>query len=71
MSKETRNLTLPADVYGRIEERLPYTEFDDIEAYITYVLEEVLTEVSDIDDAIAVDEEQVQDRLESLGYLNE
>lgn len=71
MSKETRNLTLPADVYGRIEERLPYTEFDDIEAYITYVLEEVLTEVSDIDDAVAVDEEQVQDRLESLGYLNE
>jgi hypothetical protein len=65
---------LPADVVSRVEARLPRTEWDDAGTYITNVLEEVLyhveTEGAD-DEFDEADEQQVQDRLKSLGYLNE
>jgi hypothetical protein len=73
-SEEQRTVTLPADVVSRIEARLPRTEWDDADTYIANVLEEVLYHVeseSEDDDYDSVDEQQVQDRLKSLGYLNE
>lgn len=70
----TRSLDLPRDVVDRVEARVGRTEFDSAAAYVAWVLEEVLAEVEAEDDAAgheAVDEAQVRDRLESLGYLNE
>jgi hypothetical protein len=61
-------------VVEQVEERLPRTEFDSTGEYIAYVLEEVLYRVdaeTDDGDFETVGEEQVRDRLESLGYLNE
>ncbi|WP_136601163.1 hypothetical protein [Salinigranum halophilum] len=71
---ELRTVELPADVVSRVEARVPRTEWDDASTYITNVLEEVLfhVESESEDDAYNnVDEQQVQDRLKSLGYLNE
>ena len=72
--KETRTVELPRRIVDRIEERLPRTEWDEPEEYITYVMEEVLyrveKETAD-DDFEPVDEEEVKSRLKSLGYLNE
>lgn len=71
---ELRTIELPADVVERVEARLPRTEWDDPAAYITHVLEDVLHHVeavSEDDEYDGVDEQQVQDRLKSLGYLNE
>jgi predicted glycosyltransferase len=65
---------LPTEVLDRIDARVDHTEFEDTTAYITHILEEVLYELEqDIDraDADTVDEQQVQERLKSLGYLNE
>jgi len=65
---------LPTDVVEQVESRLPRTEFDSPDEYIAFVMEEVLyrVEAETGDEAFeAVDEDQVQDRLESLGYLNE
>lgn len=70
-TESSRQLSLSADVYDRVESRLPYTEFASVEEYVTYVLEEVLTEVDEVEDEVAVDETQVEDRLKSLGYLDE
>lgn len=72
-SDERRSLELPANVVGRVERRLPRTEFDSPEAYATYVLEEVLSHVESEanGDFEAVDETEVKNRLRSLGYLNE
>lgn len=64
-------LELPKDVYDRIEARLSHTEFDSVDEYVAYALEEVLAEVDEVDDEVAVNEDQVQDRLKSLGYLDE
>lgn len=72
--EETRALELPERIIERVEGRLPRTEWETPEEYITYVMEEVLYRVekeTEDDDFEAVDEEEVKERLESLGYLQE
>lgn len=73
--QKTTAIELSTDLVQRIEARLPRTEWDDPEAYVTFVLEEVLSQVEDDPEAgrglDEVDEDDVRDRLESLGYLNE
>ncbi len=68
-------VTLPPSLETRIEARLTRSEFETVEAYVTFVLEEVLTRVEDADEANAnshadsVDRSEVDRRLRSLGYL--
>lgn len=73
MSDATESVALPTRILDRVENRLPRTEFDSKSEYITYVMEEVLYQVEqETDDEITdVDESEVEDRLKSLGYLNE
>jgi hypothetical protein len=68
---ETRSLDLPVEIVERVEARVGRTEFDSPEAYVAWVLGEALAEVETIEGEFsAVDEAQVKDKLESLGYLN-
>lgn len=72
-SEPTESVDLPERIVSRVEDRLPRTEWDEPEAYITYVLEEVLYRVeqeTEDHDFEAVDEAEVEDRLKSLGYLD-
>ena len=65
---------LPERVLSRVERRVERTDFGSASAYVTFVLEEVLASVEtgdDLDDAETVDEDEVRDRLRSLGYLDE
>jgi hypothetical protein len=74
IQEDTRSLDVPERIVERVEERLPRTEWEDPEEYVTYVLEEVLYRVeqeTEDDDFEAVDEAEVEDRLKSLGYLDE
>ncbi|WP_246988353.1 hypothetical protein [Halorientalis marina] len=73
-SRELESVDIPSDVLARIEDRVGHTEFDDANEYIIYVLEEVLHTVAQETDTATdadVDEQQVEERLKSLGYLNE
>jgi len=73
-SGEVDTVALPAELVARIEDRAKRTEFEDASAYLTHVLEEILyriEEENDLSTAEAVEERQVRQRLESLGYLNE
>lgn len=68
------SVELPADFVARVEARVRYTEFADVEGYLTHVLAELLYEVetdTNLGEVAEVDEQQVQERLNSLGYLNE
>lgn len=74
VQNKTQSLELPNRIVERVENRLPRTEWETPEEYITFVLEEVLYHVeqeTEDDDFESVDEEEVKDRLKSLGYLNE
>lgn len=73
-NQETRELHLPADVVSRVDDRLPYTEFETAEEYIAFIVTEVLYHTTDTaanDDIEPVDEEIVRDQLQALGYLTE
>ena len=78
MSREDRehgeSVELPRRIVSRVNSRLPRTEFDSAAEYITFVMEEVLYRVEQEtvdDDFEPVDEEEVKNRLQSLGYLDE
>ena len=71
---ERHSIQLPERIVSRVEDRLPRTEFDTPGEYVTFVMEEVLYRVekeTEDDDFEPVDEQEVKDRLKSLGYLNE
>jgi len=74
MSAERKVVRLPVEIVDRVEERVPRTEFDSADEYIAFVMAEVLSRVEsetgdgDVD---TVDEDQVRNRLESLGYLDQ
>ena len=74
MKKEAgkKAVFLPALLYGRIEERVRATEFNSVEDYVTYVMEEILREEEGEEKEAtfsAEEEEEVKKRLRALGYL--
>ena len=74
MSTERKVVRLPAEIVDRVDERVPRTEFDSADEYIAFVMEEVLSRVdseTDDGDVDTVDEDQVRNRLESLGYVDQ
>lgn len=69
---------LPDHVGLKVERRLPETNFDSVEEYVTFALESLLRELDEEDTTVDApehresgpdDSEVIQDRLESLGYL--
>lgn len=70
------DLSIPDNLADRIDSRVQHTNFESSDAYATYVLSEVLTRVERNTDTEAAEEstasdEAVEDRLQSLGYLEE
>jgi len=71
MGEEKKSVSIPAELYDAIGQRVSETEFNSVEEYVTFVLEEVLRD--DEEDEIAFspeDEEEVKKRLRALGYLD-
>lgn len=70
--RETREVDLPEPIVARVRNRLPETEFESVESYVGYVLEEVLETVeaeTGDDEFEPVDEAEIERRLRELGYL--
>jgi len=68
------DLTISDDLCDRIETRLPDTDFESVDEYAEFVLSEVLTRVehaSTESHQSTASREEVRDRLQSLGYLEE
>jgi Arc/MetJ-type ribon-helix-helix transcriptional regulator len=77
MSKEKskdqfENVPISKAIVEKIKKRIEQTDFDSVSSYITYVLEEVLSEEDDEEEAVfsKEDEERVKERLKALGYLD-
>ena len=72
MTEQTRTVELPTHVYGAVEQRLDRTDFDSVDAYVAYVVEEVLAEVEESTTGThqGIDEDEIESRLQSLGYLD-
>jgi len=74
MSKEqeSKAVSLSAELYGRIEERVRETGFGSVDEYVTFVLDEVLKEEGEETEVAfsKEEEEEVKKRLRALGYLD-
>ncbi len=67
------SVPLPPRIVARVESRLSRTDFETPEEYITYAMEEVLARVEEEsdDEFTGVDETEMRERLQSLGYLDQ
>ena len=68
------DITVPEELANRIETRVQQTEFETVDEYAEFVLSEVVTRIERETDRSAessTSREGVQERLESLGYLEE
>ena len=68
------DLTISDELADRIDARVEHTDFESPGEYAEFVLSEVLTRVereAESDEAAGASREGVQDRLQSLGYLEE
>lgn len=74
MTNELQNKTvsLPAELYSMVEERVKATGFASVEEYIIFVLKEVLKEEGSEEDGAfsKEEEEEVKKRLKALGYTD-
>jgi Arc/MetJ-type ribon-helix-helix transcriptional regulator len=70
MKEEKKTVSLPAELYDKIEQRITGTEFSSVDEYANFVLEEVLKEEESETSFSKEDEEEVKRRLKGLGYLD-
>lgn len=71
MEKEFMNVSIPASLYKKIEERIKGSEDTSVSNYITKVLRENLSKEGAAQDTLSKeDEEKVKERLKALGYLD-
>ena len=73
MSKEkeekTASISIPHELYQKIQERVNRTEFDSVEEYVDYVLSEVVSESREQKSVTKGEQEKIEGRLRDLGYL--
>jgi Arc/MetJ-type ribon-helix-helix transcriptional regulator len=78
-TEPTKTVEVPKHVVDRIEARLPYTNYESADEYVSVALEGLLRELDtasteawsgdeDRED-VDVDADAVEERLNSLGYL--
>ncbi len=70
MDKELMAVSIPASLYRKIEETIKGTEVSSVEAYVTKVLREKLSEAGPGEGFTKEDEEKVKERLKALGYID-
>ena len=66
------NLKISEELKAKLEEKIKETEFNSLEEYINYILEQVVssTKISEADQAYTEDEEEaMKERLKELGYV--
>ncbi len=69
--EKRKDVSLPAELYGRIKEKICSTEFDSVDEYVIFVLAEILKDEGEEERAFSQqDEAEVKGRLKALGYLD-
>jgi Arc/MetJ-type ribon-helix-helix transcriptional regulator len=58
---ERKSISLPIELYGKIEERVRATDFGSVDEYVEFVLGEAIKEEEEA-------EQEVKKRLRDLGY---
>jgi len=67
---EKKTVFLPAELYGKVEEKAKATDFGSVDEYVEFVLEEVVKEEEEEKAFSEEEEKEVKKRLKDLGYLD-
>lgn len=63
-----KTISLPDDLYHKIEERVNVTAFNSVDEYVIFVMEEVIKDEEE--QALSKeDEEEIKKKLKAFGYL--
>ncbi|WP_411964467.1 hypothetical protein [Haloferax sp. YSMS24] len=68
------NISVPEPLIESLKNHLSNTEFDDVDEFAQFIIRNticVLENESEFKTANNVDQDEVQERLESLGYLSD
>jgi Arc/MetJ-type ribon-helix-helix transcriptional regulator len=68
--EERKAVFLPAELYGKVEERVKATDFGSVDEYVEFVLEEVVKDEEEERAFSEEEEKEVKKRLKDLGYLD-
>lgn len=68
----TESVEISQKLTERIDSRLSHSDFDTVEDYVEFVLQETLTRVEKTTevDGESLDRGEIESRLEALGYLD-
>ena len=69
MAEKPITIKLPYNLAGKLSKKIKETGFDTITEYITYVLEQTLSENTENGEDYEEEEKNVKERLKELGYL--
>jgi Arc/MetJ-type ribon-helix-helix transcriptional regulator len=61
-------ITLPKPLYEKIRKRIEKTGFASVSSYVTYVLREIESNISEKGE-LKQDRKRVEEKLKALGYL--
>ena len=70
----SKNIQISAEIFSQLEERVKQTDFQTVDAYVEYILEQVLNKLKngsshESKGLTPKEESQVKQRLHDLGYL--
>jgi len=69
--EEGVDVSIPASLYKKIEEKIKGTKIDSVSSYVTKVIQENLAKEEGASESLSKDdEEKVKERLKALGYLD-
>jgi len=69
--EEGVDVSIPASLYRKIEEKIKGTKIDSVSSYVTKVMQENLAKEEGASESLSKDdEEKVKERLKALGYLD-
>jgi Arc/MetJ-type ribon-helix-helix transcriptional regulator len=72
--EQPREVEIPERIMQRVDRRVSRARFSSSSEYITFVLEEVLAQLDEIETdrtSEEIDDDEIEQRLTALGYLDE
>jgi metal-responsive CopG/Arc/MetJ family transcriptional regulator len=69
MEKDKVQISIPKDLYQKIEEEIKKSDVNSVEEYVVKMLKEKFPGESD-ENFSEEDEEKVKERLKALGYID-
>ncbi len=68
-SDKSKNISISAELYNKIEQRVNDTGFGSVNEYVTFVLDEIIKDEVEEQPLSKKEEKEVKDRLKALGYM--